>query len=378
MKQQIYKIVSNCFCLFPIKKKRVLFISYYGEQYGCNPKYLSEYIIENKLDWDVVWALNNNKQYKDIFKFAKYLSLRYFFYLATSKVIVSNYRMPLDFNKRSGQIYVQTWHSSLRLKKIEADAADTIPPHYIKMAKHDSEQIDLLLSGCRKSTNIFRSCFWYNGEILASGTPRCDCLVKTNKNKRESLRASLNIDNDDFVVLYAPTFRKDNSIDCYNVDFVSVCDALSKRFNKKVKILLRLHPHLKDYSNAVLTSAKAIMTDVTRYDDIQELLMVSDLLISDYSGLIFDFMLTNRPCVLYTPDLENYISSDRELYFNINELPFPICRNNNELIAEIKRLKLNEFASKYAIFNEFVGSYEDGNACKRVINKLEELVNNGQ
>lgn len=99
----------------------------------------------------------------------KYFSIRYFYELSTSKVIITNYRLPQYF--KNAQIkHIQTWHSSLRLKMIENDAVETIPTSYIKMAKHDSRQIDILLSGCEFSTQIFKRAFWYDGEILECGT----------------------------------------------------------------------------------------------------------------------------------------------------------------------------------------------------------------
>ena len=81
------------------------------------------------------------------------------------------------YKKRDGQFYVQTWHSSLRLKKIEADAVDGLTDNYIKMAKADSKQTDLLISGCQFSTEIFRRAFWYDGPIVSTGTPRGDVLI---------------------------------------------------------------------------------------------------------------------------------------------------------------------------------------------------------
>ena len=375
MKDWIYLFIGSLLRLLTsIKRRRILFLSYYGEQYGCNPKYLSKYIIENGLDWDVVWVYNTNKTIKGA-KIVKYLSLKFFYYLSTSKVIVSNYRMPLFFKKKRNQLYVQTWHSSLRLKTIEADAIQTIPQHYIEMAKRDSAQIDILLSGCRYSTEIFRRCFWYDGQILESGTPRCDILVNKPSMLSHNVRNALGISQNEFVVLYAPTFRKNNTLKYYNIDFERLSSIIQKATGRIPKILLRLHPHLKEYSKQVISSYNCNILDATRYDDLQELLLIADCLISDYSGLMFDYLLTARPCLLYVPDLEEYLSSDRKLYFNIDELPFPICRDNDELNEEAEKIVTTHFAEKYSEFNEKVGSFEDGNASRRIMDYLDKLAN---
>ena len=109
------------------------------------------------------------------------MSLKYFYELCTAKVIITNFRTTNIFKKRKNQYYIQTWHSSLRLKQIEKDAEDSLPESYIEMAKEDSKKCDLLLSGCRYSTDIFKRAFWYDGEIFEYGTPRNDLLINSDK-----------------------------------------------------------------------------------------------------------------------------------------------------------------------------------------------------
>lgn len=118
-------------------------MSYYGSQYGCSPKYLSQYMVASCLGWDIVWVFTNPEKYEiGGVRKVRYMSLRYFYELCTAQVIVTNYRMTKLFRKRKNQLYIQTWHSSLRLKAIEQDAESTLPPHYVEMAKHDSSQTD--------------------------------------------------------------------------------------------------------------------------------------------------------------------------------------------------------------------------------------------
>src|SRR5699024_3524691 len=121
--------------------------------------------------------------------------------------------------KRKGQYYVQTWHSSLRLKQIEQDAENNLPPQYLNMAKKDSNKCDLLLSGCQFSTAIFKRAFWYDREIFEKGTPRNDVLFKNDNKKREEVMQRLKISPHSKVLLYAPTFRENNQVDIYNLNF---------------------------------------------------------------------------------------------------------------------------------------------------------------
>ena len=358
------------FSIFPIQKK-ILFLSYYGSQYGCSPKYLSEYMVSMHSDWNIVWAFTNPTahQIKGVKK-VRYLSWQYFYELCTSRVVITNYRMTEDYKKRKGQYYVMTWHSSLRLKKIEKDVEHTLPAHYVRMAKADSEKIDLLLSGCRFSDEIFKRAFWYDGVILQSGTPRCDIFYANNiEETRALIKNRLGIDDDTNLLLYAPTFRKGDDLSCYNLDFERIVNALETKKNGEWRVMVRLHPHLVNCSKEYWSGYDVI--NVTDYDEIQELLLVSDVLITDYSSLMFDFAETRRPCFLYTPDLEEYQKNDRSLYFNINELPFPVSVTQDELEKEIDSINLNNYQKSINDFMNRVGSYEDGNASKRVTEYIE-------
>jgi len=370
MKEKIYALLVVIFGLFPIKKKKVFFLSYYGNQYGCNPKYLSDYWKKNFCDWTIVWGFTQPEKYGiEGIKKVRYLSWRYFYELCTSRVLVTNYRMTKIFRKRKGQLYIQTWHSSLRLKMIEGDTEQTLEPYYVEMAKKDSAQIDVLLSGCQYSTEIFRRAFWYSGPIIPTGTPRVDLLYSNDVDKRQSILKRLGLTTDDRVVMYAPTFRKDNSLECYNIDYRRLVDSLSIRFGGKWQVLLRLHPHLQNYSER-LVKKEIILNDVTNYDDIQELLYISDCVISDYSSLVFDYSLTERPCFLYASDLKEYSSKDRALYFNIHELPFQLSTNNDELNNQIIAYDENIYRRKLQSFHQIIGSYETGHACQNVLDYI--------
>ena len=365
MKNLYYKLLNTFFSFFPIKKKKIFFLSYYGSQYGCNPKYLSEYIVENCKGWDVVWGFTEpDRHVVHGARKVKYMSLRYFFELYTSQVLVANYRMTELYHKRRGQLYIQTWHSSLRLKMIEGDAVETLPHNYVRMAKADSKQIDILLSGCDYSTQIFKRAFWYDGQIVPTGTPREDLLLNANSSRRNEIFKKIGIHEGTHILLYAPTFRKDNKLTCYNIDFKRLVTSIKEKYQGNWIILLRLHPHLQHFSKKLLNDA-SFLVDTTSYDDIQELLMIADVVISDYSSLIFDFALTGRPCFLYIPDLKEYTAHDRNLYFDINDLPFPISHNNEELSHNIQSFNIDNYQLGIKNFLQQTGSYEDGHACER-------------
>ncbi|MEH7444041.1 CDP-glycerol glycerophosphotransferase family protein [Bacillus sp. JJ1122] len=375
LKKYVSLVIIFLFNCLPIKKNKIFLFSYYGSQYGCNPKYITEYILKTYPDdyFDLVWAFNNPDSKVDIkgIRKVRTMSLRYFYELCTSKVLITNFRTTDLFIKRKEQYYIQTWHSSLRLKQIEKDAEENLPPNYVAMAKKDSKKCDLLLSGCDYSTEIFKRAFWYEGEIFKHGTPRNDLLAHSTNNLRSHTLTKLNIPDSYKIALYAPTFRKENNLDVYNLEFSKVKELLAKRFGGEWIVLVKLHPHLLSVSHQITENNQVI--DVTQYDDIQELLCITDFLISDYSSLIFDYSVTRKPCFLYVPDLEDYIQKDRGLYFDMKDLPFVRALSNEGLLREIESYDESDYKEGLERFLTKIGTYEDGYAAKNLTSRLEEI-----
>ena len=217
-----------------LHQNKVIFWSDDLKNYGCNPKYLTEYLAkqtEKKLD--LVWVFNESAKtpirLPDGVRTVRYFSLKYLYELHTAKFIVCNARMSpaLYFHKRRGQVYIQTWHSSMRLKMIEGDA--NLPESYVEIAKADSANIDLLISGSAYSTQIFRRAFWYDGRILESGTPRCDILLCPDAERQERTREALGIPKNVKTILYAPTFRKGYAKNDLGLDYEALRNAAAER-----------------------------------------------------------------------------------------------------------------------------------------------------
>lgn len=356
----------------PIQQKKVLFLSHLGKGYGCNPRYLCEYLAEHHKEFRLLWvydrAYGMPKELPNGVKALPYYSRRYEYEIATCGVLVANTRVPecFMFDKRPGQRYLQTWHSSLRLKCIEADAG--LPEDYVKGAKEDSKKIDLIISGCGFSTDIYRNSFWYDGPIEPTGTPRVDYLLSFDQSQRPEILEQLGIASDNQVALYAPTFRKGNSLEAYDIDYQRLKAALEGKTGGRWSILVRLHPNISDKVSFGNLCEGVI--DASRYPDMQELLAVSDLLITDYSSSMFDMAFLRRPCILYVSDLEHYLATERCLYFEINALPFPLAQNNNDLEKVILDFDLADYSIKVDSFLKQIGSHEDGHACERIVQRF--------
>lgn len=364
-------IVYNIFKIFPIKKNKVLAFSYYGASYSGSPKYIMEYLSKSNENLDLVWVSINPNKYKNLaFRVIKYNSIVYFYNLATSKFIITNYRMTKKFVKRNGQIYIQTWHSSLRLKQIEKDAEKSLSNTYLEMAKHDSKQIDRLIVGSKKSKEIFKQAFWYDGKYLEIGTPQCDILFKDIDELKQNIFEKLNVDKNKKVLLYAPTFRNNANLEIYQLDFLNIKKTLELKFGGEWVILLKLHPHLM---NEKMVDLPNFVINATMFDDSQELMYIADALITDYSAIMFDFLYTRKPCFLHMIDLDDYIQNERGLYFNINDLPFLISKTDYHLLKNIEQLDIEKYKYKLDLFiNDFIESYEKGSACSGVLDYIKQ------
>lgn len=364
-----HELYREYFCHLPIQNNKIILWANSFKQYGCNPKYITEYILNKYPNvFDLVWVFEPGvvipEELKGKVRIVYYFSIEYLKELHTARFVICNMRTGSSYywKKRKEQIYIQTWHSSLRLKKIEGDAIEYLSPQYIEDAKADSRKIDLLISGCEFSTYIFEKAFWYNGEILKSGTPRCDVLLKNTEEKREKVFKYYDIPFDKKLVVYAPTFRNNKKSDFLGMDFKKLKDCLGKDW----VVGARLHPNVLEnieVENAVLMS---------KYPDMQELIAAADILITDFSSCMFDMAIAKKTCILFAADFDEYLKSERGIYFDTKQLPFPIARNMNELCTCIEKFNTEEYYRKLEEFMKNIGSYEDGNASEKICSYIFE------
>lgn len=373
--RNIYFIISLLFRAFTeVHKSRILCMSYDFTKYSCNPKYITEYLLQNCPDeYEIYWCFKKGISIPQLpygIKTVRWRSLRYFYIVNTSAFIFSNFRLGKFgsyLKKRQGQRYIMTWHSSMGIKKIEKDVENTLSIEYIEAAQYDSSMCDLILSGCRYRTEVIRRAFWYNGEILEKGTPRNDALFQSSLDIKDKICKKYNLNPDVKFLLYAPTFRKDYNLEYYKFDWKDVQCVLQQKYKEIYCILLRLHPNFLNNPSFDLTKhLNDSVVNVTNYHDMQELLAISDILVTDYSSSLFDFALLYRPCFIYSTDVASY---DRGTYLNLNTLPFPVATTNEELLNNLSCFNSEEYINRMKYFNsQVIGTYEKGEACKELYN----------
>ena len=375
----IFSLIIRCFTR--VHKGRMMCWAYTFKQYSCNPRYLTEYLLENNPEFEIFWVFKGNVDTSGVdkrIKCVRYKSLRYFLLVNTAEFFITNARTDpyrIYWHKRKGQKYVMLWHGGVALKRIEKDAESQLSYSYLKKAKIDSKVCDLMVSGCRFQTSLLKEKFWYDGEILERGIPRNDVFFDKDRHPemRERICRKYGISPDSRIVLYAPTFRRDKSIEPYRINWSRVVPELRKIYGtEKVSVLLRLHPNLIGKADASSLINDESVIDVTRYHDMQELLCVSDLLITDYSSSMFDITMLKKPCMLYATDIEKY---NRGYYFDFAELPFPLARNEEELIGNIRTFDSAAYdESVESFFEKHIGLCEDGNASKAIAGWLTQHI----
>lgn len=370
----------------PIIKKtkiinnKIIFSNFSNKSYGCNPKYIAEEIIRQKLPYELVWVVKNPKKERKNFpkeiKLIKSGTLSEIKEHASAKVWISNTRknslITKGLYKKNGQIYIQTWHGSLGIKKAER-AAENLSEQYIRIAKQDSQMTDFYISNSLFEDEAFSKNFWYNGEILKLGHARNDIFFISNKERDKILNkiySLYSINPNNKLILYVPTFRdKDNK---YNIDLNKIISELNNDNNSNHTVLTRLHPNIAKKSKNTFKYSKNII-DVTNYADIQELLLVTDILITDYSSCIFDYMLSEKPAFIFAPDLDDY-NTERGFLYPLNSTPFLISKTTDELIKNIKTFDYENYKIKVDEFLKEKGCIDDGYSSRRFVEFIKNTM----
>lgn len=357
-------------------KNIIVFESFLGKQYSDNPKAIYKYTKKNYPEYKMYWSIdrNFNKSKNKNLNYIVRLTPKWIYIMATSKYWIVNSRLPLWIPKPKHTTYVQTWHGTplkklgKDIKKVHMVGANT---HTYKLEfLKEASKWDYLISPNEYSTKIFRGAFNFRKKIIESGYPRNDILFHCNNNKYiNKIKQSLKIPLNKKVILYAPTWRDNEyySTGKYKHSLKLNLKKLKKELKDEYIILLRMHYLVAENIN--LQPYKDFAYDLSSYNDINELFLISDLLITDYSSVFFDYANLKRPMIFFVYDMEEYKDDIRGFYFNFEEYaPGPLLTTTNEVIKEIKNISIDDFvpSESFERFYEKFCYLEDGNASERV------------
>jgi CDP-glycerol glycerophosphotransferase len=349
-----------------IEPRSALFDSWRGK-YADNPRAVSEELHQRDPSFRQVWVLGEpDPRLPDYVEAVEPCSFDHLAWLGRAQYIVSNGGMPIYWRKKAGQFYLQTWHAS-PLKKMGYDIerpqwADA--RRYLRHLSREVHSWDLLLSQSGFASEALSRAFRYEGELLDSGYPRNDLLFSSHAERvRAETRRALGLAGDVRAVLYAPTWR-----DSFTFELELDLETLADELGPGTVFLLRAHNHV---AGTVAPPAHPRVWDVSHIPDPRELLLAADVLVSDYSSIIFDFAITGKPILLFTHDIEHYRDELRGLSIDLErEAPGPMLRTPLQLMDALARLDGGLPASHRDAYERFVkryAEYDDGNAAARTV-----------
>lgn len=374
------QLEKRIFKKMPLRRDWVFIESFFGKSYSDSPKYLYEYLQKTRGDkYRYIWVLN--KKSKDLAKSGKHTrvkmnSLRYVYYASRCGYRIFNVRQPAWNTKRRGVVFLETWHGT-PLKKLAFDMDDITSAsqnHKTLFYKH-SREWNYLISANRFSTDVFERAFVYDRDkILEYGYPRNDILYAENRDEIASeVKEELGIPEGKRVILYAPTWRDNQFYDRGKYKFTLALDLgrLQKEFGEDSIILLRTHYYIADILN--LTEYEGFVYNGSQYEDISRLYLISDICITDYSSVFFDYANLRRPILFYAYDFDEYADEIRGMYMDMEkELPGPILRTNDAVVEALHNMDAisETYKERYEEFYNRFCNVDDGHASERVIEKV--------
>lgn len=360
----------------PMKSNYIVFESFLGKHYADSPRNIYEYIQKQGLDYKCIWVFNDKKRkIPGNAKIVKRFSWSYYYYFAVSKYWVNNMRQPLSLIKREGNVFLETWHGT-PLKKLVFDMKEihSANPKYKVNFYKQSRAWDYLISPNQYSSEIFRRAFKFDKELLEYGYPRNDILYASNKEEQARvIKKSLGIPLDKKVILYAPTWRDDQYYKPgkYKFNLSLDLNLMKEKLGNDYVVLLRMHYFIAD--NIDVSQFEGFAFNLSKYDDIADLYLISDILITDYSSVFFDYANLKRPILFYTYDLEKYRDTLRGFYLDIEkEAPGPLLMTSEEVvdaILNIDKVK-EEFSEVYDEFYQRFCSWHDGRSTEKIFKKV--------
>ena len=365
-------LVQVCLLWKPLIRNRIVIYSLKQHGYSCNLKYLTEYLNRNHPGrFELLWIVRGEEDLEALKKHGipavTLHSKAHFRYRLQAGIVITNDEFYPVFFKRPGQIYVNTWHGAINYKKIGYAGLEFTNPIQALIYRMNNPCPDLFVSGSRSFTETTSESFGFPREVfLEAGLPRNDILCRGDDAVKARVREALGIPPEKKILLYAPTFRKGGFGPGQALDYARACRILSARFGGEWVVLLRQHYFVAERH----ADMAGTLIDVSGWEDMQELILSADCLISDYSSCMWDFLLTGKPVFVYAPDLKAYTAGDRSFFIPVDCWPYPAGTDMEELEKIIGGFDPDAFARQAGAHRERFGSFDRGAACEALTDYL--------
>ncbi|WP_308315423.1 CDP-glycerol glycerophosphotransferase family protein [Streptomyces sp. ISL-100] len=359
----------------PADNQLIVFEALEGRGYADSPRYIHEELVRRGSPLRAVWSYSGDRSaFPEGVRLVKRGSWEYVRTLARARYWVDSHGFPSIYPKRPGTRYLQTWHGQA-IKHMGFDLPSLRFGSPERQQKHRDmiSRWDALISPSEEFERTFVRANEFTGELLACGLPRNDVLVRFDepeqRERARAARARLQIPEGRRMLLYAPTFRDGNSTGgSIRVDLAELVDKTSHEW------VVVVRPHYYERFTVPRELGHAVR-DGRGFSDINDLLLASDALLTDYSSVMFDYANLGRPILLFTDDYEEYSTSARGTYYNLPEIaPGPMLTTTGELakvMGELDRVQM-EWADPYARFQATFNSHETGRASETVVDLFFE------
>ena len=375
LKHILGEVFIRLWCLFFGRKteQNKVFVMTYDSLYSCNPKSIVNELLSRNDGLHIVWPYlgreeDARKQFPQGITLVRRGSIRMIKEQASAKVWLDNAINCLWFGipKKKDQIYINTWHGSLGIKKYSGDDL------WMSIAAKAADTTDYCITNSTFEENIFKENLWPNSCMLPFGHARNDILFRTGEHGdiRENIRRQLGVTAGTKMFLYAPTFRDDHNFNWMTLDFSRLRSNLEKRFGGKWVILLRFH--FKDRNNMSWGNGHAQEYVSANGPDMYQLMIASDAGCSDYSSWIYDYLLLDRPAFLFLPDLSDY-DEERGFTYPIKTTPFLRAEDNDEMEHAVLEYDEDAYKKAKEAFLKEKGCYEKGDAASRAADFIESI-----
>lgn len=381
----IAQIARNLMRYTTETKPNKVFFHTQENRYCCNPKYICEEFRRRGLDVDLVWRIaaegGTRGSIPSDVRIVPGGTFEYFKEILSAKYVITNSVLYVrqGFKLKRDQVLFQTWHGSLGIKRFgKNDYKGGVL--WVKGAIATGRMTDYCITNSTFVSGSLRNTYWPDTPMLEYGHPRNDIMFDIHAEKRAQIRRAFyeahGLDPDVKLIMYGPTFRDSKTFDCYDIDMAGILAAAKERFGGEWKLLLRYHSALRPVYQGMQLDADvaADVIDVTDYDDMQELITLADIAITDYSSWIYDFMLQRRPGFIFATDIALY-NTERGFCYPLETTPFPIATSREALNDAIRRFDEQAYAEKLEAFLADKGCIEDGHASERVVDKILEMMN---
>lgn len=366
----VRKIFYPLWRRLPIKNNYCLIESFWGREFSDNPKAVYDYLSKQKSDMKFILSVQDTLDGSIVFnknntKIVKTDSWRYIYYLARSKYFVNNVNFPEYYTKQKKAIEIQTMHGT-PLKKLGLDSPGEILGHQKNEFIKKCNRWDYLIIPSDYVGEIAQSAFHFENRLLKIGYPRNDSLFVYNNDIKNELLSKYNLPSGKKIILYAPTWRTKGKF-----SMPLNLEQMKSELGNEYILLIKLHHYMiPNFSLKGMEDFAFVFDKGTQISDFYKL---ADMLITDYSSVMFDFAILNKPMLFFTYDYENYKNNLRGLYFDFKkEAPGPLVFNTASLIEEIRHI--DDYAEKYKIemtnFRKKFVQYDSGNACKRLAENI--------